>query len=308
MTVYSPEAQAELNAAEAELSTVLSTQTEPQESSSEIVEEITSTQEDEARSPSEAAEVKKKKGQDFVKVDDPQVKERIDFLYLQAKSSDEKNRLLLEQNAKLQEVLQGLSKDVSSIKSETRQKQEDTQISQIKNDLKEAWSIGDFDKAAELNDTLLRIAVEQNSRLLSETSKAEEKSIPKPRVDEGAIKDAKYVDFLANEKDETGNLRRPYLQNWHPKNDEAAQEAAKIATEFSQSGRNLSLQDVMKELDRRMVPSEKSSDGVLSSNRNSSPKKVVNLSQQERVIAKKMGISESDWIAQKEILEKSGRG
>ena len=309
---YSPDVQKQLSDAEASLDNALSQMKvqddEPQKEESHEPEVERPKPERE-----EQAEVTKKKGADFVDIKDPEIKDRVNYLYLQAKSADEKNKLLLEQNKKLQEKLEGLSKDVSTIQNETRQKREDSEIKNIKAQLKEAWAVGDFDRAADLNDNLVQLAAEQQRRLLMEVSKAEETK-PKeptiPEMDQRSRQDAQFIDFLSKEKDNQGNLIRPYLNEWHPDNNRAANEAAKIATEFAQAGRQTTIAEVMRELDRRMKPANQSSaDNVLSSNRGEQPqKKNVDLSAEERVMARKMGISEKDWATQKELLRRERRG
>ena len=308
---YAPDVQKQLSDAEASLDSALSQMKAPQE---EFSKEETNEPENEPQRPEreeQTNDAPKKKGADFVDIKDPEIKDRVNYLYLQAKSADEKNKLLLEQNKKLQEKLEGLSKDVSSIKNDTRQKQEDFEIKNIKSQLKEAWAVGDFDRAADLNDNLVQLAAEQQRRLLMEVSKAEETK-PKetiPEMDQRSRQDAQFIDFLAKEKDSQGNLMRPYLNEWHPENNRAANEAAKIATEFAQAGRQTTIAEIMRELDRRMKPSNPaSSDNVLTSSRNDqSPKKTSDLSAEERTMARKMGISEKDWAMQKELLRRERR-
>lgn len=254
----------------------------------------------EASLPEEAAPPRKK-GSDFVQVDNPKVKERIDYLYLQARSSDERNRMLERQNKELAEALKRLDHNVATIEKKSRESNENQEVTRIKEQIRDARELGDVARELELNDLLIDIRAEQKSR----ASAADQKPSTQAPADPRTQQDANYIEYLATERDPVGNFKRPYLQSWHPENNRAANEAANIAQEFARAGRNVTLPEIMTELERRMNPTGTSESSPVLNNKRSGPeRKQTALSSDQRAIARKMGISEKDYADQVDLLQR----
>lgn len=221
----------------------------------------------------------------FVKIDDPAVQAKVDDLYKQVKMSDKRNQMLTG-------FLQEQQKQLDELK--TRFSQTDTaQAEEILNSrLLEAQNNGDFEAANKITKELIDFKV----GLAVKGIKPQER----PKQQEIDPADERFVAHLAAD--------RPWLRDDHPDNDAAVELTQQIAQEHEAKYGHADIGAVMKELDYRMakkappkqpakqVVNQRRPDpmagGNLTSRNNQSKLK---LSDQERQIARKLGISEDDY-------------
>ena len=299
---YSEEATEKLNEADATLNSAIEKLKNPEES----VEIVEDPQEDIEIQLEEAPEPEKKEPRrtEFVETDDPKVQERINDLYGQAKNSDARNQALIEHNqaleARLSEVLERQDKFEADVKSTKSDQVE----GEIKERLRQARSDGDYDTVDKLENDLLDIRLE---RRIEQRVAAQPKSKQQPQEALQTSPDQMYAFHLGSEKDQQGNLVRPWLQDWHPDNEKAINTLMSIRGELENAGKQPDVRAMFSILDERMKGGAKPRQeaAVLpSSDTAHNPKKVVKLTKQEAEIARRMGISPEAYARQKTMLNR----
>jgi hypothetical protein len=258
-------------------------------------------------SPADSLTVKEPRRSEFVKTDDPKVLERINDLYGQVKKSDARNQMIIEHNKQLEARLAEYADKVNKIERSTQ----DTVINKVEADLKQALRAareeGDYDNVDEIENKLLDIRLER--RLAEkippkETPKFQQVSPQQQQYEQQLINNATYIENLALEKNQQGNLLRPYLYDWHPDNKKAVELFESIPKEFAAAGKQVEMRTIMEVLDERLQGRKtKSQSAVLSGDNSDAPaRNVVRLSAQEIDTAKKMGIRPEDYARQKQLL------
>lgn len=242
---------------------------------------------------------------EFVKTDDPKVIERINDLYGQVKKSDARNQMIIEHNKQLEDKLAEYAEKVSKIERTTQ----DTATNKVESELKAALRIAreenDFDTMESIEDKLLDLRMEK--RLAA----AQPQEKPKPRVDPQQqqfeaqyLRNAAYLEVIAQEKDATGKPVRGYLYNGHPDNEKAVELFESIPREFAAAGKQADIKTIMDVLDERIRGKKNNAAAsVLGSDSNDAPtRNVVRLTAQEIEVAKRMGIKPEAYARQKQLM------
>lgn len=236
----------------------------------------------------------------YVETDDPDILARINYLTREKKTADEKREALLDHNKALAARLDDLERTV------TTQKDNDA-MSNLRSQLVEAQEDGDVQKVVELTEAMADLKAEQKLNVYKGEINKEE-NIPdqsgnvQPNSEQ--IKLAKQIDVYVHERDEKGDLKRPFLLEGHPDHEKAVEKAAQISQLY-----NLTDIDViMKELDKSMGVGRKvSSDpSVLSTDRSiNTSKKKIRLTQEQVNMSRKLGISPEEYARQMEYISKN---
>ncbi len=146
------------------------------------------------------------KNQDWVEVDDPKVQARLDNLYKQTKKSDARNAMLTDMLVRQQKILDEQQQFISQFK----QNEEKKSAAQAEQALVERVRLARDEGDDDAYDRALTELIEYRVQ-----TKGAEKT-PAPMPDEQKQKDAQTYYSLAQEKDETGNYKRPWLYEEHP--------------------------------------------------------------------------------------------
>lgn len=308
---HSPEAQKAIAAAENKLSDALDIargQIATQKESKDIIVETSPPKEShdvEVVIEAPAKSEKEPRRSEFVQTDDPKIIERINDLYGQAKKSDARNQAMLEHNKLLEEKLAEYATKVANIERTTQ----DNVVSKIESDLKVQLRIAreenDFDAIDVIEDKLTDIRIEK--KLASKTPPPE--NVPKsppiqPEFDKSLVKNAAYIEILANEKDATGKPVRGYLYDSHPDNEKAVELFNSIPREFAAAGKQVDIRTLMEVLDERLRGRKSQNrQAVLGGDDSDAPaRNVVKLSQLEIDTARKMNITPEAYARQKRLL------
>lgn len=305
--IYSPEAQKSIDSAENKLGDAiqsLKSQPKNDEPHVEVIHESTPDVDVVIDSP---APQKEPRRSEFVKTDDPKVIERINDLYGQVKKSDSRNQMILEHNRIMEEKLAEYQDKLTKFERNTQ----DTAISKIESDLKAALRVAreenDFDAMDSIEDKLLDLRVEKRlfDKIPQQEKVPQKQTNPQQQQFETQLAhNAHYIENLANERNEQGNLARPYLYDWHPDNQKAVEMFTSIPKEFEAAGKRVDMKTMMQVLDERIQgkkPKQQSS--VLGGDNNEAPSKTtVRLTQAEMNTARNMGISPERYARQKQLL------
>lgn len=254
---------------------------------------------------------------EIVEIDDPKVQKRFDYVYKQMKQSDATNGLLRNNLKELNDALgtlydrnQQLEQWALSQQDRQNKNDDETAMKSLKMQWKQALDMGDDDKVADLNEKIAEIKAEQKIKQWQQSVAAQQKPQPKQQADgwEPTQEDAQYVAQLSSETDQRGNFKRPWLKEGHPDFDVAVAEANAIATKSRMNGSNISIKSIMTELDRRMMGQlpQPSHASVLSSSMPNMPSGPSNmLSDDERYVARKLGLDEKEYKSMRMKLDKT---
>jgi hypothetical protein len=247
----------------------------------------------------------------FVNVDDPKIKERIDYLWRKERQSEERNELLVRE---LKKVTDRLAEQESKREKQEREHEkvkDKTAIDHIKAQIKQAMEIGDDDRVSDLYESLADAKAEQKLRDAEYLRNEKEKKVEKPTNTPDQIftqSDVEYVGYLQSETDDNGVQKRPWLNEDSPDNERAVKEGDRIYKDLYNSlGRKPTIYQVMKELDKAMSGSAKQqpkTQAVLSGNNSASPRTAnAPLSEAERRIAHKLRLGKTDAESEKLYAE-----
>lgn len=210
----------------------------------------------------------------------PEQQKKFNDVYKQVKMSDSRNQMLTK-------MLEEQQKQLDELKGRFSQTDEAEAERILKDKIQEARDAGDLDTEV---------------RLFKELA-AFEKSVPKKQTKVEAVDpDTKYVLALAEETDERGEPTRPWLSNTHPLHRSMLTKAQIVVAELEADGIEPTLPAVMKILDERMnkKPTISRAPSPLERGNLTSGKNGVNikpkLSEQEKIIARKLGMSEADYL------------
>lgn len=240
---------------------------------------------------------------EYVKTDDPKIQERINDLYGQTKKSDARNQMIMQQNEalekKLSETLDRLDKYERMQKKEASERVE----KELRSKMKEARENGDFDSADKINEDLIALQIERRIPE-QQPEKQPAKQQPPKYSKEQAEQDA-YIEYLASEKDDKGNIIRAYLYDWHPDNKKASELAVSIQGELTAAGKQPDVYTIFSVLDERMRGKpKKASAQVLGSGDDIPAKKTVKLTGDQIRVAHKMGISPEAYARQLSMINR----
>lgn len=306
---YSPAAEQKINNAENKLNDALSAlRGEKAEKLPSIDVEIVPTPKQELEVEVDVSpELPKpeKRRSEFVETDDPKVIERINDLYGQVKKSDARNQMILDHNRLMEEKLSEYQNKLAELENNTKARASDQVENELKVKLRQAREEHDLDTIEQIEDRLLDLRLEK--RLASTTPQAKPATQSNPvqqQLDQQFVHTATYVQHLSNEKDERGNLIRPYLFDWHPDNHKAIQLWKSIPQEFEAAGKQADIKTIMEALDERMKGKKpKSFSGVLSGENADAPeRRTVKLNEEELYVAKRMGLKPEAYARQKQLL------
>lgn len=251
----------------------------------------------------------------WVEIDDPAVKERIDDLYKQVKKSDERNQTLIEHQRGLEEALEKATEALDKLTNkQVRDEQEDV-LKDIKAQIKQARADGDEDKIDELTERLIDFKAEQKLAK-KEPLKVTKKEAPKAPY---TMEEAAFIGMLAQETDpETGDYVRPWMHQNHPDHRKSVEIGGEIAREYDRKGKQLSIQHLMRELEKRMTgDDEGGSDGgsrkpqahssVLSGGDLTLHRKnnKLELSEDQRYVAKRLGLTDEQLTKRTALIAKA---
>ena len=252
----------------------------------EVTEEVTETPEE------------KPKGYDPVDLDKTglteeekeAVQDRLNYLYKQVKTNQGFIEEFRDHNTKLAEKLEKQSDRLSSLESADGERS----INSIKAELAEAAEIGDTDRVAELTDQLIEVKVE--------SKQPREPEAEKPNADAPtmSIQDQQAVSRWAGEVTDDGHLARPWLNPAHPDSPKAQATANEIVNDPDWAGK--SLPEQLAEVDRRMSSKTAATPPVMSSRGRPQKKSKPTLTEEEKHIARRMGVTEEKYLKQKEFL------
>lgn len=242
----------------------------------------------EEKAATETPEAEEAKGFDpkkRVEFSTPEQQAKFNNLYKQVKMSDARNAFQSQVIEKLYERLEALEK--TQIQSGA--KDAETVLQQR---IKSARELGDEDAEAKAINDLVQFKVDS----------AIKGTQPKPKpvnTVEQLDPDEQYVYGLAIEKDNTGNLLRPWLQDTHPQHQEVLRLAKQYADEYGDDP-----VVVMQKLDEHMSPKKPQptktntrAPDPLRTNLTVAPNKAkIKVSSKEAEIAKKLGVPLSEYV------------
>lgn len=299
---YSPEAQKNIGAAENKLGDAiksLKSQIKKDEPDVEIIPDHKPDVEVEIETPK-----REPRRSEFVQTDDPKVIERINDLYGQVKKSDAAKQMILEHNRLMEQKLSEYADKLEKFEQNTKTTASNQVETELKAKLRQAREEHDLDSIELIEDKLLDLRLEK--RL---SDKAPPKAVQMPinpvqqHAEQQLIHNAAYLQNLSQEKDQHGNLVRPYLYDWHPKNKEAVELFQSIPREFEAAGKKADLGTIIEVIDERMRGKKPQLTSVLSGDSDNIPqRKTITLTQDEVHTAKRLGIKPEAYARQKQLL------
>jgi len=240
-----------------------------------------------------AIENQTKAKREFVKFDTPEQQQAFNQMFKQARAADENNRYLLEHSKKVEDALLETNAKLEAVMSKTALKEGHEAVTTIKAELKKAIEEGDVEKQVELNSQLADIKAEQKIKAIQPRAEPK-KTEPAPQQVDPA---QQYIDFLAKEKDSSGNIIRPWLHQSHPDYNKALELSKEVAQRYVDQGRTPDiarvLYDVEMEINGEAKEPTKKQAAVLSGSNFTRPKangKISNLTDDDRKVARRMGL------------------
>lgn len=302
--IYSPEAQTQINAAENKLGDAIQNLKSQIKNDEPVVEVMAEATPDVEVTLDEPAQ-KEPRRSEFVKTDDPKVIDRINDLWGQVKKSDSRNQMIIEHNKQLEDRLAEYAEKLSKLERNTQDTASNKVESELKAALRTAREEGDFDTIDDIENKLLDLKLERRlADKLPVQKEAQKPPVQQQQYETQLVHNAHYIQNLALEKDTQGNLVRPYLYDWHPKNKEAVELFTSIPREFAAAGKQVDMETMMTVLDERIrgkKPTAQAS--VLGGGDNDAPvRNTVKLTQAEINVAKNMGISPERYARQKQLI------
>jgi len=228
-----PEAQKAIDSAESKLSDAIKS-LKPQAKESEPTVEVMADAMPDVEVVIDVPKEKEPRRSEFVHTDDPKIKERIDDLYGQAKKSDARNQMLIDHNKLIEQKLEEYKQKLESFEQQTKASAVDKVESELKAQLRAAREENDYDAIDSIEDKLLDLRLEKRIASTQPEPKPAPKVDPQQQQFEAQyIRNAAYLEIIAQEKDANGKPLRGYLYNGHPDNDKALELFESIPKEFA---------------------------------------------------------------------------
>jgi hypothetical protein len=260
---------------------------------------------------------------EFVEIESPQIQKKINYLYKQVKSGGEVNAMLRHELQKLTGALEQkdvnektLAKKLFEIENRFNKQDEDSILSNLRNQYKAALEEGNYDDVQKINEKILDFKTEQKlNAVIANQKVAEEQAKPKTQQFYSDPQDVSDANSLTSEKSEDGSLLRPWLQANHPQFQDVVDVVAAMSNKYIRKGQRPSLSSIMQEVDKMMGVNKKGTSkettlkhpAVLSSNTTigaQSENQESKLSNLERSYANKLGIDEKSYAK----IKKYGSG
>lgn len=265
--------------------------------------------------PSEAesgddAEKKQQEGSKPIKIDDPAVRKRIDYLYKQVRSSDEANLALRSQQQEMEEALAHALKQLDKLTSKQQKDEDDSAISVLRQKIRDARALGDDDKVDELTELLIEAKAEQ---LVRKQVPAKKEEVKRPDNRQSASpyekEEVSYVESLRYEVNDEGDFVRPWLHKGDADFDFAVEQGARIAKKYDQQGKQVSIATIMGELEKVMAAKNKRagavSHSVLPSSKGKPKDENTRMNERQSYVWKKLGLKEDQYDKRVAMIAKA---
>jgi hypothetical protein len=177
-----------------------------------------------------------------------------------------------------------------------------SKISSLENELKEAIENGEDLRAEEVRGKINDIKVDQKLQSLLQTQRKDSQN---SRQQEPVFtpEQERYIMNAQSEIDSSGNFKRPWMREGHPRNEEAG----RIADDILARNGNIGLYNLMDELDKVMgtnkVERPKMSQSIGASDQAIKPgRRKSTLTESQKKMAATFGVSESEfskWLPKK---------
>jgi hypothetical protein len=309
---YSSDAQKSIDQAENKLGDAiknLKSQAKGKEIEVEIIPEESNDVEVEIESSQKEPQKEKKEPRrsEFVETDDPKVLERINDLYRQVKGSDARNQMILDHNKLMEDKLAEYQEKLSKFEQTTKNTASDRVESELKTALRNAREESDFERVQDIEDKLFELRLEKriSDKLPAQEQKNPSKTNPQQQqFDAQYLRNAAYLEVIAQEKDAKGRPVRSYLFNGDPDNDRAIELFESIPREFASAGKQVDIKTIMDVMDERIRGRKQQKQvSVLGGDESDAPAKtVVRLTQAEINVARNMGITPERYARQKQLM------
>lgn len=258
-----------------------------------------------AKAPEKSKPTKAADDDEFVEITDPAVQKRVNNLYKQVKSLEEKDKIWRKELQKQAEANEKLLQWKDEFEKGRAVEKEDREITLLRNRIRQARELGNEDEVDKLTEALIDLKTEQ--KLTKAQQKAYEEALHRQREAEAQQtttnfrrEDVEYMEKLRGEKAD-GETLRPWLHADDKDFELAQRVAAGIADDIIRKGEELTLEKVMETLDDTMFtrrggdPRSKAKGGqaaVLSSRGTTTPPRQsqVRLTNEQRHMAGKLGI------------------
>lgn len=257
------------------------------------------------------------KKEKFVETKDPEVQQRINELYKKSKITEETNSLLKDELLRLTENFENreiaLQNQLRDLQNRYNQDDENKTLTDLRAQYQEAISNFEYDKAQQINEKIVDFKTDIKLNELLNKSQQQVKSLKQPTKqafynDPNDVADA---NKFSSEKNENGELIRPWLQPNHPEFDNVVDMMAAISNKYIRKNQRPSISTVISEVDKIMgVGQNKGNTNttlrhapVLSSNTtlNAGSEQTIKLSDLEKSYANKLGVSEKDYARMRKI-------
>lgn len=238
----------------------------------------------------------------------PEQQERFNDVYKQARASDEANQLLRQEREDFVAAMEGYNSQLQQMQQriamyETGQitgKAED-RLGELESQIIQAQEVGNYKEAFNLQNQYFQI---QN-----ELGKVKQ-TVRQPHLQPVQItpQQEQAVGQWATERDQEGNLRRPWAQQNNELFNETIAEAEKLAKIY---GNAKPTEFMLSELDKRMAQKARAKQPaqVLPKSANLTNTKLpAKLTQDEEFVAKRLGYSDKTKYAKAAALVKAGKG
>jgi len=237
--------------------------------------------------PETKAPAKEPDGTDFVEIEDPKLAARFRRLYGHVKSLERGNHALVEHTTALQKKLEEITGLVETGQTVAATKQ-------IKDQLVLAKQRGDAAAEVELTDRLTKV---------NATPRQGTQLPPPPQTETIELNEARQWE---SETDAEGNFLRPWAQPTHPRFNEAMALAKTLVgdpTVGADMTRVLSAID--KKMGLKTAPAKRpSASTVMSSDARPPRGELPDLTNEQLLVAKRMGIPPKDYATQLKLLNK----
>jgi hypothetical protein len=264
---------------------------QPQAEQEEIIQEDAPEQEivqEAAPEPEPQAEVQPEPEFDprqKVEFDKPEQQKKFNDVYKQMKMSDSRNRFLNDSLSKAMEKIDELEKRFNQT--------DHAEAERVLNSrLKEARDAGDEDKADKILQEIIDFRVE---------SKLQPKK-PDPKVENAlADPDVRTVVTMAQEVDERGQLKRPWIDQTHPDHANAMRLAGAVALQVHADLGYTDVGEVFRRMDEGMKPKaaapvRRAIDPMRGNLTNKPPQGKMKLSPAELAAAEKLGVKPEAYL------------
>lgn len=272
----------------------------------------------------EETELEKPKGYNRVDVDNPEVQDRINYLYKQVKSSDETNKVIRTEYGKIADALAIANQQIESLTSRQVKQDDSDALQHIRNEMKRFRELGDDEQADKYNEMLIDLkatqklkeheALQRKSYLEAQQQYLQQQQQQAPKFSKEEVD---YATSLRDEKDETGTPLRPWMQADNKDLRLAQTLAADLVADREKKGEPVVLKDVFAELDRIMFekhgikskkPTPKQPEVLSGLNLTAPTKNVpIKLSDAEKFAARKLNVSTEQYAKSKMMAEKYSR-